>query len=263
MKSPANVARGAMGLVLGSALMFLAACSGSTEAPAQPQAGSKPEPSVSASTPVHVLLKVPAGQTAPASLSQDIAQWKQSGTITDATRLDSAEAAEHDLSTLVILDFPSEDAYQAWNAQNASSLGSQVTAKRAELYLSGGTHTVERENAHYMVHIHGIPTAPQHADEYKDFLDSYMSPLLKGQHEAGVLRGYRLFIERDENGAIGDSIWAAQYKDADAYGRTSAIKVKIREDLLANDPGFAKYRSDAYYKGLREALAYYPAHYTE
>lgn len=263
MKSPANVARGALGLVLGSALMFLAACSGSTEAPAQPQAGSKPEPSVSASTPVHVLLKVPAGQTAPASLSQDIAQWKQSGTITDATRLDSAEAAEHDLSTLVILDFPSEDAYQAWNAQNASSLGSQVTAKRAELYLSGGTHTVERENAHYMVHIHGIPTAPQHADEYKDFLDSYMSPLLKGQHEAGVLRGYRLFIERDENGAIGDSIWAAQYKDADAYGRTSPIKVKIREDLLANDPGFAKYRNDAYYKGLREALAYYPAHYTE
>ncbi|MBG9791027.1 hypothetical protein ABD76_00115, partial [Paenibacillus dendritiformis] len=127
----------------------------------------------------------------------------------------------------------------------------------------GGTHTQDRAGSHYLVHIHGIPSAPANANAYEDFLDGYMAPLLDGQHKAGVLRGYRLFIERDANGNVGDSIWAAQYRDAEAYERTGPIKVAIRENLLANDPAFARYRNDAYYKGLRESLAFYPANYVE
>lgn len=263
MKSSGNLVRGGFGLILGSAMLLLSACGGSSSEPPAAQATPQAEPTASASGPVHALLKVPAGVSAPASLGQDLAQWLQSGAVSDVTRLDNPKAEEHDLSTLVILDFKDESAYEAWNTQNASSLGSQVTAKRAELYLAGGTHDQNRAGSYYLVHVHGIPTAPAHANEYQDFLDGYMSPLLEGQREAGVLNGYRLFIERDANGNVGDSVWAAQYKDAEAYERTSPIKVAIREELLVTDPVFASYRNDAFYKGLRESLAFYPADYVE
>lgn len=256
MKSMANRTHGSMGLVMAIALFLLSACTGTAEPPPPPS-----ETSGRASTPVHVLITVPFDEVAPAALARYLAQWTQSGVVADVTRLDREGAEAGELSTLVILDFVDEGSYEAWDAQNASSLANQVTVRRADLYVSGGTHSDDRAGSHYLVHIHGVPDTPEGQKEYEGFLDGYMVPLLEGQRDADILRGYRLYIERNPGGGMGRSIWAAQYRDRDAYELTGPIKRKIREDLIANDPTFARYRE--IYKGLREPLAFYPADYIE
>lgn len=264
MKSPANFAHRGLGLAwIGALALVTAACSGGSPSAAASSAESAPD--AVPSTPAYVLLTVPASAEVPDNLAQELVQWKKSGLVSDVTRLDrpNAKAEEGELSTLAILDFANEDSYEEWQRQSGSAFGGQVMARRADLVQSGGTHTEARPGSYYLVHIHGIPATPEGPDAYKGFLAGYMKPLLEGQREAGVLTGYRLFIERDPSGGVGRSIWAAQYRDAAAYEETSAIKRKIRENLLANDPGFAKYRNEGAYKGLREALAFYPADYVE
>lgn len=208
---------------------------------------------------VNVLISVPATEKVPSELSDTLASWRRAGIVSDVTRLDHGDAEEHELKSLVILNFESETAYQAWNSGAAQSLPCGVTVRQAKLRVSGGTHSQNREGSHYLVHIHGIPDTPNGLKEYEGFLDGYMKPLLEGQRDAGILLGYRLYIEYEPNGEVGRSIWAAQYRDKGAYEETGPVKRKIREDLIANDPTFAMYRQ--IYKGLRETLAFYSAHY--
>jgi hypothetical protein len=209
--------------------------------------------------PAYALITVPADKTVPADLSDTLSDWQDSGLVSDVTRLDYSEATGEELSSLVILDFDDEDAYNDWSAQVNGKLPAGVTVRQADLSESGGDHTKDRSDSYYKVHILGIPDTPLGLSKFEGFLDGYMKPLMDGQHEAGILVSYRIFIEREPNGEPGRSIWAAQYRSADAYGQTETIKPKIRAHLIETDPTFANYRQ--IYKGLRVALAFYSADY--
>jgi hypothetical protein len=67
--------------------------------------------------------------------------------------------------------------------------------------------------------------------EYKNYIDGYVVPQVRGWMKEGVLSGYRIYMNRYSVGMKWDSLFVYQYKDLATFGRREATLARVRESL--------------------------------
>lgn len=187
--------------------------------------------------PVHTVITVPVGAKAPAGLSKQIATAKQAGKITNLVWIDSTQAKDAGFASLITLEFPDEASYAKWSKDNAASLAAPVTAKRVEVLTHGENRPRDSSKAVFKVNHYKMKVA---IDRYEDFALGYIAPLMEGQRDAGLLTSYVMY---GEPGPVGSSeaMLIAEYKDTATFDRTGPIKEKVRADLTARHPEYARF----------------------
>lgn len=76
-----------------------------------------------------------------------------------------------------------------------------------------------------------IPYEYRAEGEYRDYVDGYVLPQLRGWMKEGVLTGYRIFMNRYPVGRRWDSLFIYEYRDDAAFGQREATIAKVREPL--------------------------------
>jgi len=193
--------------------------------------------------PAHVLVSVPTGASEPDDLSSHLAYWRQSGHISSVLRIDSTtpqpSATAAAFTTLVLLEFPSEGSWQAWQREEAHKLASPLVVKRADLLSKGELTPKDSNNSVFQVNTYQ-PTVS--LERYREFVDGYITPLLEGQRRAKILIGYWMYVERGTSpDAPGQSMLVLEYRDAVAFQRATTLKTQLREQLMASSPEYARF----------------------
>lgn len=209
--------------------------------------------------PAHVLVALPAGEREPASLSEHLTYWRQSGHVSNVTRIDSTQAQDPGFDTLVMLEFPTEGSYLAWEREESSKLEAPLLARRADLLARGEITPRDSNNSVYKVNIYQ-PTVS--FDGYREFVDGYITPLMEGQRAAGILVGYWMYVERGASPeSTGRSVLVLKYRDSVAFDRATPIKADVRAQLTANHATYPRFHEIK--DGLRDDLSGTMARYTE
>lgn len=209
--------------------------------------------------PAHVLVRVPAGSAEPAGLGEALSSWRQSGHTSNITRIDSTQKEAPGFSTLLMLEFPSEGHYQTWQREEASKLKAPVQVRRADLLSRNELTPKDSNNSFYKVNIYQPTTSFQN---YKAFVDGYITPLMEGQRDQKILIGYWMYVERGESAAKpGQSVLVLEYRDAVAFERATPVKADVRARLTANHPTYPRYHETK--EGLRQDVSETTARYTE
>lgn len=78
--------------------------------------------------------------------------------------------------------------------------------------------------------------------EYRDYVDGYVLPQVRGWMKDGALAGYRIYMNRNPVGRRWDSLFIYSYRDLHAFGRREAVLAEVREGLV----------NDARWKTLNE-----------
>lgn len=209
--------------------------------------------------PAHVLLRVPAGASAPAELDQALASWRQSGHASNITRIDATQQEAPGFSRLIMLEFPSEGHYETWMREDASKLKAPVQFKRADLLARNELTPKDSNNSVYKVNIYQPTTSFQN---YKAFVDGYIKPLMEGQRDQKILIGYWMYVERGASPASpGQSVLVLEYRDAVAFERATPIKADVRARLTASHPTYPRYHETK--EGLRSDVSETMARYVE
>lgn len=209
--------------------------------------------------PAHVIVRVPAGEREPADLPEILASWRQSGFASNVTRIDSTQAQDPGFSTMILLEFPSEGSYQSWEREESAKLKAPLVFKKADLLSKGELTPKDSNNSVYKVNIYQ-PTVP--FQQYKEFVDGYITPLMEGQRSAKILIGYWMYVERGASPqAPGESVLVLEYRDSVAFERATPVKADVRARLTASHPTYPKFHEIK--DGLRTDVSETGAKYTE
>jgi len=259
--------RGAKAM-LGIALACLAmvAC-GKQQAPAQDAAASAPAPGVAASdlrqTPVHAVLIVPPGKTAPADLPQTLAAWKSAGVLSDAVLVKKFGFKVKDgygegFDQFAVLDFPGESAYDAWKSGDAAGLGPDVIVSRVDVLRDRRSRKNNPAESIFVVGQYESLVSPQ---QYQDYTDTYVEPNMANQYASGIMTRYTMYLEREPSGGLSHpkAILVTEYANQAEYERKSAVKDAYKAVLLSGThPEWASINASKH--SIRTSLAETFAH---
>lgn len=209
--------------------------------------------------PAHVVVRLPAGEREPTGLSELLSSWRQSGHTSNVTRIDSTQAQDPGFATMILLEFPSEGSYQAWEREESAKLVAPLLFRRADLLAKGEITPRDSNKSVYKVNLYQ-PTVP--LQRYREFVDGYITPLMEAQRTQRILVGYWMYVERGASSAsTGQSILVLEHRDSVAFERATEIKADIRARLTASHPTYPKFHELK--DGLREDISGTMAKYTE
>jgi hypothetical protein len=80
-----------------------------------------------------------------------------------------------------------------------------------------------------------IPYSYSALDQYKQYIDAYLIPQVRGWMKEGVLNAYSLYLNRYPVGDPWDSLFIYEYRDRDSFGKREQTIAKVR-DTLKDDP---------------------------
>ncbi|HKI73460.1 MAG TPA: hypothetical protein VJ998_02395 [Pseudomonadales bacterium] len=89
-------------------------------------------------------------------------------------------------------------------------------------------------------------------DDYKQYLDGYTIPQLKGWIKAGILSRYAVLMDQYPAGRPWNAMLLLEYRSDAALARRDAVKTKVRTEL-ANNPTWKAISERK--QGIREELA--------
>jgi len=87
----------------------------------------------------------------------------------------------------------------------------------------------EEDSVYYV-----IPYEYSSADQYRKYVDAYVIPQVAGWMRAGVLSGYRIFMNRYQAGRPWDSLFVLRYRNLEAFGRREETVAQVRLTLKDN-----------------------------
>ncbi|MBY0510236.1 MAG: hypothetical protein K2P94_08775 [Rhodospirillaceae bacterium] len=116
-------------------------------------------------------------------------------------------------------------------------LAHPLTTISADLMWSetGKNPGVAKDGVYYV-----IPYEYNNKDQYREYVDGYVIPQVKGWLGEGVLSSYRIYMNRYPVGPTTDALFIYQYRDLDAFGKREATVAKIRK-TLKDDPVWKKW----------------------
>lgn len=79
-----------------------------------------------------------------------------------------------------------------------------------------------------------IPYEYNAEGEYRDYVDGYVLPQVRGWMKDGALSGYRIYMNRNPVGRRWDSLFIYTYRDLHAFGRRETVLAKVREGLAGD-----------------------------
>ncbi len=185
----------------------------------------------------HAIVTVPAGAAVPTALVSQVAGWKSSGRVSHVTWLDSTQSKDPGFTALLVLDFPDEAALSRWRQEQGQALGAPLTVRQVDAVVHGARPDADARQAVYEVNVYGLTTT---AAAYREFCEGYITPLMQGQLQPGLLSGYTMYVERSHDGTQ-RSLLVKQYRDAAAYARLGDFKRDLRQRLTEKDATYARY----------------------
>ncbi|MCW5548647.1 MAG: substrate-binding domain-containing protein [Opitutaceae bacterium] len=192
-------------------------------------------------SPTNVLIRVPAGSPVPAQLEPLLAQWRQSGQVASVLLLTQGrpeKAGEKAVfEALAVLEFPTEGSYQAWRQSAASALPSGLIVRRADALTHGELTPRDSNRSVFVVNTY-TPTVAR--ERYNEFVQGYIAPLYEAQRATKRMVRYTMYLEHEEVGKAA-AIAILEYRDPHAFATNTAAKGKIREELTASHPTYAKF----------------------
>lgn len=240
---------------VGSALLllaasFLAACgqgSRQDSAVESSAADAQSEATATVQSPAYATVTVVIGDESPVDYTARIADWKASGLVTEVRLLKKtveqlAETGKHSpwFDTLAIIEFPNEEAYDAWAQRAPADLGPQARIRRADLLIHKEVNPRDAEKAYFAVN-HYESLMP--AEDYQAFSEKYIVPNMNGQMDAGLMTYYKMFLEREAEGVNPQAVLVKEYVDRESFEARKAVKDKNKEEVLLKDPEWARYNS--------------------
>lgn len=196
-------------------------------------------PSVQAkSEPAYAIVTMDASAKSAKPLQSSVQAWRKSGLVGGAqTLLAAPDQPEAGFTSVAVLNFSSEKAYDKWRAQTRSELGSEARVRRADLVRAEGKVVPQSAKPVYVVSFYDSLVS---AAEYKTYTDKYIAPNMNSQRGYGVMADYAMFLEREPEGANGRAVLLMGYKDPAAFARREEVKKQGSQKLL-QDPDWKRY----------------------
>ena len=142
---------------------------------------------------------------------------------------------------MTILSFSSYGATQRWKDLERTSPGG---LSPAGLKLAKPLQTYSADLAWEAVApdakppgkrvVYVIPYVYNALDQYKDYVDGYVIPQVKGWMAEGVLTRYAIYLNRYSVGDPWDALFVYEYRDLESFGRREETVAKVREPLRAD-----------------------------
>ncbi len=179
-----------------------------------------------------------------------LAQWKKDGVISGFQILFNPFNTEDTWDAMLVLRFTRFTDTAKWMAIERSSPGGLAPeglalAKPVNSYSAdadwedGDDDSAKDAGAIFYV----IPYEYRNEAEYRSYVDGYVLPQVKGWMKAGVLTGYRIFMNRYPVGKPWDALFVYRYRDLDAFGKREAIIAQVRTGLQP-DPVWSKWNAN-------------------
>lgn len=190
----------------------------------------------------HVLIRLPAGTPQPAALAPLLAQWRQSGQVSNALlltrgRAENAQNPERkaQFETFAVLEFPSENSADIWQRESAPKLPAGLIVRRADALAHGELSPRDSNRSVFVVNTY-TPKVP--AERFGEFVQGYIKPLYEAMRGTKHLVRYTAYLERGETGKV-DALNVLEYRDPVAFAAVTAQKTVIREKVAAAVPTYA------------------------
>lgn len=224
------------------ACFALAACTPSAPEAAKTAAASEPARSVEqvAATPAHVLITLPPGAAVPVDYTKQVAAWKASGQVSDALVLQQFDGPEPaNFTTLTVLDFPSEAAYDSWNADAVASLSKDMVVSRVDILTHNETKQKNSPEGIYVVGQYESLVSPQ---AYKEYTDAYIVPNMSNQMFSGIMTRYTMYLERTPTAGMSNlkTFLVTEYLNQSEFDRKSSVKDAYKVALLSTHPEWTR-----------------------
>lgn len=201
----------------------------------------------------NVLIKVPTGNRTPDNLASTLASWRQSGQVSDAIWLESAQQGGQAFEKFIALEFPTEGSYQAWVREGQPKLGAPLEVKRVDVLTHGEKTPRDSNHSVFKINLYE-PTAPE--AKQREFATGYIKPLMDGQIAGKLLMRYTMYLER---GTGGKTWLLMEYRDPVAFEKSEDFKGVLRPRLLAENATYAAFdrTKDSLRKNGPETMARY------
>ncbi|HET7746133.1 MAG TPA: hypothetical protein VFM29_02465, partial [Vicinamibacteria bacterium] len=115
----------------------------------------------------------------------------------------------------------------------ALQLGAPVSTQVADAMWEDTAPDRDPSTAVYLV----IPYEYPDRARYKNYVDVYVLPQMKGWLKERATSGYTVFLNHNDAGPAWDSLLVLEYRDLAALGRRRVVVDKVRGELR-NDPGW-------------------------
>lgn len=194
---------------------------------------------VAVAAPAYVILAAAKGAPGLSSLPQQLANWQQSGLVTEAQLLRSDANAESNFELLGILELPDEQALQRWQETGVAELGEGVNAIVTDVLAHLEKNPQNSANSVFSVMQYDV-MVPQ--AEFQDYIDGYQVPEMVVRIEAGGLLRYTSYYKRSESTAPWQSLLVVEYRDADAFKVSAEVNSEMGKELAKTDKTFAMYK---------------------
>lgn len=183
-----------------------------------------------------VIITVPAGAKGENELAAKVAEWKQSGQISDTLWL-RANQRDGGFQALLELEFPDETSYAEWSREDAAKIGSEFTVTRVDKLVHGEKSPRDSNYSVFKVNEYQ-PTTD--AATTRDFARKYIEPLMQSQIGAKIMMRYSMYQARQADGK-GKTWLVMEYRDPISFERSEDLKTGLRKTLLENNAGYAAY----------------------
>lgn len=222
-----------LGCLLLSLMLLLQGCAKSASAVVDQADTIGLQPDV----PVSVIIKMPAGRSAPQDLKDKAADWRKAGTVDSALWVSSSveEQPTPGFAALLMLEFPNQRSYSSWLQQEGGKLPAPLVVRRADVLAQEKVAAYDPSITVFKVSYY----TPKLSREFSTrWVEGYLDKYLNAQLQAGILVTYSMYLEHDakEKGRL---LLVLQYHDATIAAQAEPIKEKLNDALVARDSHYA------------------------
>ena len=172
--------------------------------------------------------KPSAGLTALPAL---LADWRETGLVSDAFLLDSTTGKPAAFSATAVLEFPNEASLSRWQAVGAVNLGADLVVTPVTRLARGETFPRDSTKATFLVAEYDVKVD---AAAYKAYVDGYVAPEMEAMRLKKVLTSFFVYVPKDPTNAPWQSILLMEYRDEVAYGRREDVMKATRTSLMSD-----------------------------
>lgn len=208
--------------------------------------------------PAQALITLPPGAVAQDGFVEQLATWRQDGTVATIHLLEQGERPDEKpgFASLALLEFDNEDAYTNWRAQADTVLKAPLRVDRVDVLAHG--ELTPRDSNKSIFEVKTYATLVD-AEAYARYVRDYIVPNMENQRGKKVLIRYTVYLARGASDGKAVSTLVMEYRDAVAYRKRAAIKQEFEAKELAANSAWTQIgaRKDGIRRDLTDTLASY------
>ncbi len=181
--------------------------------------------------PTHIVITAPAVAAGRSGLPALLAEWRQTGKVSDAFLLDSSAEKSPAFAAVAVLEFPDESCVTRWQQTGQPALGAGLIVTRATRLASGETFPRDSTKAIFLVNEYDVKVSPQ---RYQEYVEGFTAPEMEALRARKALTSYFLFVPRDGSPAPWQSLLIMEYREPIAFAHREETMSAVRQELAPN-----------------------------